>query len=59
MGRTKQYDDCKYYFDPKTQVQDVVCAKCKKIFVPAAYHVYTENHRFYCSWTCYNHRKEK
>lgn len=34
------------------------CAKCGKIFIPAAYHRYRDKYGLYCSWHCYNHREE-
>lgn len=39
-------------------IREVVCAKCKKIFCPAALHVFVEYEKFYCSWTCFNHRND-
>lgn len=35
------------------------CNKCGKTFYPAPYHIYCERGKYYCSWTCYNHRKDK
>lgn len=35
------------------------CKKCDKEFLPAPFHVYKENRNLYCSWTCFNHRKDK
>ena len=37
---------------------EVRCPKCGKIFVPAPQHIFRDRYGFYCSWTCYNHRKE-
>ncbi len=37
---------------------EVCCRKCGKIFVPAPQHIYRDRYGYYCSWTCYNHRKE-
>ena len=34
------------------------CRKCGKIFIPAPMHIYVDNSKFYCSWTCYLHRKD-
>lgn len=34
------------------------CPKCGKIFYPAPQHVFVDNGRAYCSWTCFNHRKD-
>lgn len=41
------------YFDPKK------CPKCGKRFISAPYHVFKEDGKYYCSWTCFNHRKDK
>ena len=38
------------------------CRKCGKIFIPAPMHRYRDGHeqgRWYCTWTCYNHRNDK
>lgn len=38
------------------------CPKCKKMFVPAPYHVYAagvNKKTLYCSWTCFLHRNDK
>ena len=35
------------------------CGKCGKEFVPAPYHVFKTHRRYYCTWSCYNHRKDK
>lgn len=35
------------------------CRKCGKIFIPAPLHIYKDKSRWYCSWTCYNHRNDK
>lgn len=35
------------------------CAKCGKNFVAAPYHRFKEHGKWYCKWTCYNHRKDK
>ena len=37
---------------------EVRCPKCGKKFVPAPQHVYKENKKTYCTWTCFNHRAE-
>lgn len=42
-----------YFFETKK------CAKCGKKFYPAPQHVFKENSKWYCTWTCYNHRKDK
>lgn len=35
------------------------CAKCGKNFVISDVYVYRKGHKYYCSWTCYNHRDDK
>lgn len=39
------------------------CRRCGRNFVPAPEHRFKEQIggtlRYYCSWTCYNHRKDK
>jgi hypothetical protein len=35
------------------------CSRCGKNFIPAPYHIYVDGESCYCSWTCYNHRKDK
>ena len=48
------------YNDGKAHgMNEVKCKKCGKIFIPAPYHVDKYGNAFYCSWTCYNHRKDK
>jgi hypothetical protein len=34
------------------------CAKCGKTFIAAPYHIYKKGVKWYCSWTCYNHRND-
>ena len=39
-----------------------VCPECGKVFVPAALHIYKDDTKFFCKWSCYNsylNRKEK
>jgi len=38
------------------------CGKCGKTFIPPYNHVFKEKGRtlkVYCSWSCWNHRKDK
>lgn len=43
-----------------------VCAKCGKVFTPAPYHqfvtypsgVQNTRKKYYCKWSCYNHRND-
>ena len=39
-------------------IKTVKCEKCGKEFVPAPLHIYKSGRKLYCSWTCYNHRKD-
>lgn len=34
------------------------CRKCGKKFIAAPEHVYRDRRSWYCSWTCYLHRKD-
>ena len=34
------------------------CKKCGKNFIPAPMHRYKDGSKYYCSWTCYLHRKD-
>lgn len=40
-------------------MKEQTCAKCGKVFIPSYYHIYKDSTRFYCSWTCYNHKEDK
>lgn len=35
------------------------CKKCGKNFIPAIEHIYRQGSKYYCSWTCYNHRNDE
>lgn len=35
------------------------CKKCGKNFIPAPMHRYRDRSKWYCSWTCYNHRNDR
>lgn len=39
-------------------MMEFICPKCGKNFIPAPMHVYKDNGKVYCSWTCYNHRND-
>ena len=39
-------------------MRTVICEKCGKEFVPAPYHIYKDEGKYYCKWTCYNHRND-
>ena len=49
----KQTNDC------SGSLKTVICAKCGKEFVPAPEHVFKCYRKYYCKWTCYNHRNDK
>lgn len=40
-------------------IRTTKCKKCGKEFIPAPLHIYKDGRKIYCSWTCYNHRKDK
>lgn len=42
-----------------TDLVEVKCKKCGKLFIPAPFHVFKDYRGMYCSWTCFNHRKDK
>ena len=35
-------------------MRESICPVCKKIFIPAPYHIYVKNEVTYCGWNCYN-----
>lgn len=37
----------------------MTCRKCGKEFFPAPMHRFRKDEKWYCSWTCYNHRNDK
>lgn len=37
-------------------MQEVICPKCGKRFIPAPEHRYRDGHGTWCTWTCYLHR---
>lgn len=37
----------------------VVCEKCGQVFIPAPMHIFKENGKWYCKWSCWEHRKDK
>ena len=41
-------------------LQECKCYKCGKVFVPAPFHVYKDDHKIFCKWSCYySYLKEK
>ena len=50
------------WVDRYNPLKERVCPKCGKTFIPPYNHVFMERGRtwkWYCSWTCWNHRKDK
>ena len=48
------------WLDKYNPLKEYKCAKCGKTFIPPYNHVFQEGRRkWYCSWTCFNHRKDK
>ena len=37
----------------------VVCNRCGQVFIPAPMHIYKAGGKYYCKWTCYNHRNDE
>lgn len=37
---------------------ELFCPACGKRFIPAPQHIYRENYKTYCSWTCFYHRND-
>ena len=52
MPKDKIYEDTGYLDFKK-------CRKCGKKFIAAPLHIYRDQAKWYCSWTCFNHRKDK
>lgn len=42
-----------------TPFRTVICEKCGKEFIPAPQHIFKSNGKYYCKWTCYNHRNDE
>lgn len=42
----------------KSAIRETKCKKCGKNFVIAVEHRYKDGSKYYCSWTCYNHRND-
>jgi hypothetical protein len=40
-------------------LREEICPKCGKLFIPAPEHIFREDGRSWCKWTCWNHRREK
>lgn len=40
-------------------IKITACARCGQMFIVAPMHVYKAGGKYYCKWTCYNHRKDK
>lgn len=48
--------------DRYNPLKEYNCGKCGKAFIPPYNHVFKEKGRtlkVYCSWSCWNHRKDK
>ena len=40
-------------------MKELFCPKCGRNFFPAPQHIFRDERGCYCSWTCYNHRKDE
>ena len=39
-------------------IRTAVCAKCGQEFIVATQHRYKAGGKYYCKWTCFNHRND-
>lgn len=39
-------------------MKTAICEKCGKEFFPTPYHRFRDGGKYYCKWTCYNHRND-
>lgn len=39
-------------------IRTAVCPKCGQEFIVAAQHRYKAGKKYYCTWTCFNHRND-
>lgn len=42
-----------------TGIRTVICGKCGQTFILAPMHRFKDGNKYYCKWTCYNHRNDK
>ena len=42
-----------------TSLTEHYCYECKRKFLPAPYHKFITNGRWFCKWTCYNAYKKR
>ena len=40
-------------------IRVVKCKKCGKEFIPTPLYVFKDGAKYYCKWTCFNHRNDK
>lgn len=40
--------------DPYKDLIERRCPVCRRLFVPAPYHVYKHSEKMFCSYSCYN-----
>ena len=40
-------------------IRTVICEKCGQEFIPAPFHRFKEGSKYYCKWTCFNHRNDE
>ena len=47
--------------DDHLDLRERRCARCKKVFIAAPYHIYREKSgsKYYCSYTCWIHSGKK
>lgn len=53
-------DEGKSRSEPRGQIVLRTCRQCGREFIPAPFHIYRQDHRIFCSWSCLTrYRKEK
>lgn len=40
-------------------IRTAICEKCGQEFIPAPMHRFKVGGKYYCKWTCYNHRNDE
>ena len=40
-------------------IKTAICEKCGQVFIVAPMHRFKVGSKYYCKWTCYNHRNDK
>ena len=57
LNKPKKRPRRNYWKNP--ELNEKKCPKCGRTFIAAPQHVFKVGGKYYCSWTCYNHRNDK